>query len=1175
MKRFLPISKSSLATVYTLLCGLSLFFTMLNANSANAQLVNKRLYLKTGAGMSRVAPSSATIQSTASLVKQTAVLGVNGNFKTGNGGSTSGTLTSGAFTPTNTNRLLLVTIGSVVGANNAVSAVTFGGVPLTKLTEAASGANKIEFWYLKNPAAAANTITITWPATNSLEASVGYSCLYNVDQVVTFGPPASVSGAVDPTSLTVQSAAGDIIVDAMEVTDKAFNAGQGQTQLFLSGNNSIDIRSSWKSASTGAVTTTGMSWSGITGGWVTVGVAIKGLSNDIPFTQSPAMCSNFTIKAGQTITIRANAAVTLNTASGATLPFTAELAYGSNIIFSSNLATNAGLGAAGSTGTLTWTGTIPSDVTVPAGQPLTLTFSSDYSVADIRIDYDATSKISYIDLPTSTYINVNSVQVYNAAYSGGSVVTQRAIGVTNYIRAVVSDPFGFADITGLDLRINGGAAIPATSVATSGCTRTYEYAWTPTTAGAYTLQVTAKEGTENTVTHVASTGFTVVRPSVSVVKTKTAPAGASTINSNVTYNIAVTNTGLSPITTLPLQDIFNSSSLQYQSATPVPTSTAAGLLSWSNISGGSLAPGATVNVSVTFTILAANNPVNNTARVENASDNLGYVALAASNTYALTVANLPDAIIDYANIQASTALNVLSNDTDADVAGFLSANTGLYTVTIDNAPGAGSAVVNGDKTIQFNPATMAEDQATSFRYRVTEIATGLYDTATVFIRFSAINNTPALTNDITTTIVGEPVTIAVLANDTDADGVLQMPTITIAPLYGTVIVNANKTITYTPAPGFTGNDVFTYRVCDDGTPLPAQCATATVTISVNNALVVCQEASNTFTVASVPGAVSYTWTIPAGATVSSAYTGVLPNPVTTGTSITVNFNGVTPGIYNICAKPTNNCGDGTDQCIELRVNKVQLATVVNNVACRNASNGSVNLTVSGGYAPYIYSWTGPSGFTASIEDITALAPGTYNVSVTDKYGCVASASVSVTQPATVLSVTGSVTNENPFGALNGAIDITPAGGTAPYTYSWSNGSVVQDLVNIGSGTYTVVVTDANGCSVNRIFTVNNIGGPLTISSITKTDVKCNGGSTGTIDLEIIGGTGTYTYAWTGPSGYTANTQDIASLPAGTFNVTVSDGSNTVNTSVTITQPAAAFNATSTTTNVTCNGYNNG
>src|SRR6185503_11412810 len=105
------------------------------------------------------------------------------------------------------------------------------------------------------------------------------------------------------------------------------------------------------------------------------------------------------------------------------------------------------------------------------------------------IDFDSQTKPSRIDLPVSTFINVNSLAVYSAAYPGGAPVVSGVGGTTKYIRAVVTDPFGSSDITGMNFTITPtGTTVAATSVATSGCTRAYEYVWnTPASSGTYAI----------------------------------------------------------------------------------------------------------------------------------------------------------------------------------------------------------------------------------------------------------------------------------------------------------------------------------------------------------------------------------------------------------------------------------------------------------------------------------------------------------------------------------------------------------------------------------------------------------------------------------------------------------------------------------------------------------------
>ena len=167
------------------------------------------------------------------------------------------------------------------------------------------------------------------------------------------------------------------------------------------------------------------------------------------------------------------------------------------------------------------------------------------------------------------------------------------------------------------------------------------------------------------------------------------------------------------------------------------------------------------------------------------------------------------------------------------------------------------------------------------------------------------------------------------------------------------------------------------------------------------------------------------------------------------------------------------------------------------------------------------------------------------------------------------------TNVLCFGATTGAINLTPSGGTAPYTYAWSNGAISQDLNGIPAGTYTVVVNDANGsiggCTAATTVTISQPAAALTLNT-TQTNIFCNGAATGNIDLTVSGGTAPYIYAWSNG----AIGQDLAGIAAGTYTVTVNDangsaGGCSASTSVTITQPATPVSIAFTQTNVLCNG----
>ncbi|WP_207429749.1 SprB repeat-containing protein, partial [Pedobacter sp. SYSU D00535] len=273
--------------------------------------------------------------------------------------------------------------------------------------------------------------------------------------------------------------------------------------------------------------------------------------------------------------------------------------------------------------------------------------------------------------------------------------------------------------------------------------------------------------------------------------------------------------------------------------------------------------------------------------------------------------------------------------------------------------------------------------------------------------------------------------------------------------------------------------------------------------------------------------------------------------------------------YTVTA--SNGSGSTTAEIV-ITVNAELSATVTSktDVAVKGASTGAIDITVSGGTAPYIYSWSNG----ATTEDLTGLAAGTYTVTVTDDNGITATTSATITEPSALLAV--SVTSQTDVavkGASTGAIDITVSGGTAPYTYSWSNGATTEDLAGLAAGTYTVTVTDKNNITATTSATITEPSALLAVSVTSKTDVFVRGASTGAIDITVSGGTAPYTYAWSKG----ATTEDLTGLAAGTYTVTVSDKNGiTATTSATITEPSAllAANVTSQ-TDVTVKGASTG
>jgi len=226
------------------------------------------------------------------------------------------------------------------------------------------------------------------------------------------------------------------------------------------------------------------------------------------------------------------------------------------------------------------------------------------------------------------------------------------------------------------------------------------------------------------------------------------------------------------------------------------------------------------------------------------------------------------------------------------------------------------------------------------------------------------------------------------------------------------------------------------------------------------------------------------------------------------------------------------------------------ASAVSNVGCNGASTGSAHGTVTGGSAPFTYLWT-PSAQTNATA--TGLTAGTYTIALSDACGNTASASVAITQPTALVATATTTTNVTCNAGSTGATGSTVTGGTTPYTYSWTGGSTNATATGLTAGSYTLSITDKNGCSATAttVVTQPNV---LSDSAFAIKNVLCNGGSTGSASSIVNGGTMPYTYLWT-PGG---STKDTASgLSAGTFTVTVSDACGaSASASIGITQPAA-------------------
>ena len=277
------------------------------------------------------------------------------------------------------------------------------------------------------------------------------------------------------------------------------------------------------------------------------------------------------------------------------------------------------------------------------------------------------------------------------------------------------------------------------------------------------------------------------------------------------------------------------------------------------------------------------------------------------------------------------------------------------------------------------------------------------------------------------------------------------------------------------------------------------------------------------------------------------------------TAVASNLSG---GVYTVTVTDLNSCSASTQVTVSTTNGPSITNSVISNVSCSGGTDGGVNITVSGGTPGYSYLWS--SG--AVTQDIAGVGAGTYTVTVTDANSCSTSGVYTITQPSAV-TASGTVTNVKCNAGTDGSIDITPSGGSGVYTYNWSTTAITQDVSGLVAGSYTVTITDDNGCSGTATYTVTEPGAITLSASIT--DLTCNGVPTGSINLNVFGGTASYTYLWS--NGFTG--QDPTGLAAGTYTVTITDFNGCIkNRVLTVTEPAA-ITASVGTTSASCGAAN--
>lgn len=237
-----------------------------------------------------------------------------------------------------------------------------------------------------------------------------------------------------------------------------------------------------------------------------------------------------------------------------------------------------------------------------------------------------------------------------------------------------------------------------------------------------------------------------------------------------------------------------------------------------------------------------------------------------------------------------------------------------------------------------------------------------------------------------------------------------------------------------------------------------------------------------------------------------------------------------PGLYTVNITDGNNCPASLDIFITEPAQLQANATSTHETSA-GANDGSATANPTGGTDGYNYLWN--TGQTT--QAILYLTPGTYSVTVGDANGCTAVQSVVVNAFNCALSAEANISNVSCAGTADGSVTLSMNGGTAPFTYLWSNGGTSATISNLPGGNYTASITDDNGCQLITSVTINEPM-PYSAWSIETVNPTCPADATGSITASISGGTAPYNFLWS--NGQTSNI--ATNLVAGSYNLTVTD-----------------------------------
>jgi len=247
------------------------------------------------------------------------------------------------------------------------------------------------------------------------------------------------------------------------------------------------------------------------------------------------------------------------------------------------------------------------------------------------------------------------------------------------------------------------------------------------------------------------------------------------------------------------------------------------------------------------------------------------------------------------------------------------------------------------------------------------------------------------------------------------------------------------------------------------------------------------------------------------------------------TDTTSTLANVASGNYTVTVEGSNGCLVNTSVTINDVGGAVVDSSQTADISCNGANDGTAAVFLSGGMAPYTYSWSNM----ATTSSVSNLAPGPYSVTITDAANCVTNYSVMITEPAALTLMLDSQSDILCFGDMNGAASVTGSGGTGNLAYSWSNGATTTGVNNLSAGMHMAYITDDNGCKDSVSVTIAE---PTELTSTSGGENTLTNIMIGRAWVTPSGGTPPYDYIWSNGG----ITDTISNLAGGEYTVTTVD-----------------------------------